>query len=55
MPAMAISAASARPSSFTRANRAAFAGHRRIPFTDFSLDEISLYFCNKTILLPSEY
>lgn len=26
-----------------------------IPFTDFPLDEISLYFCNKTILLPSEY
>ena len=28
---------------------------KRIPFTDFPLDEISLYFCNKTILLPSEY
>jgi hypothetical protein len=26
-----------------------------IPFTDFPLDEISLYFCNSTILLPSEY
>ena len=28
---------------------------KRIPFTDFPLDEISLYYCNKTILLPSEY
>ena len=28
---------------------------KRIPFTDFPLDEISLYFCNQTILLPSEY
>ena len=28
---------------------------KRIPFTDFPLDEISLYFCNSTILLPSEY
>jgi hypothetical protein len=28
---------------------------KRIPFTDFPLDEISLYFCNNTILLPSEY
>jgi hypothetical protein len=26
-----------------------------IPFTDFPLEEISLYYCNKTILLPSEY
>ena len=28
---------------------------KRIPFTDFPLEEISLYFCNNTILLPSEY
>ena len=28
---------------------------KQIPFTDFPLDEISLYYCNKTILLPSEY
>ena len=28
---------------------------KRIPFTDFPLDEISLYCCNKTILLPTEY
>lgn len=28
---------------------------KRIPFTDFPLEEISLYYCNKTILLPSEY
>jgi hypothetical protein len=28
---------------------------KQIPFTDFPLDEITLYFCNKTILLPSEY
>jgi hypothetical protein len=28
---------------------------KRIAFTDFPLDEISLYFCNNTILLPSEY
>ena len=28
---------------------------KRIPFSDFPLDEISLYFCNKTILLPTEY
>jgi hypothetical protein len=28
---------------------------KRIPFTDFPLDEISLYFCNNTILLPGEY
>lgn len=28
---------------------------KRVPFTDFPLDEISLYYCNKTILLPSEY
>jgi hypothetical protein len=28
---------------------------KRIPFTDFPLPEISLYFCNSTILLPSEY
>jgi hypothetical protein len=27
---------------------------KRIPFTDFPLPEISLYFCNSTILLPSE-
>jgi hypothetical protein len=26
-----------------------------IPFTDFPLDEISFYVCDKTILLPSEY
>jgi hypothetical protein len=26
-----------------------------IPYTDFPLDEISLYFINNTILLPSEY
>lgn len=26
-----------------------------IPYTDFPLDEISLYFTNNTILLPSEY
>jgi len=28
---------------------------KRIPFTDFPLPENSLYFCNNTILLPSEY
>jgi hypothetical protein len=28
---------------------------KRIPFTDFPLDEISFYFTNKTIMLPSEY
>jgi hypothetical protein len=28
---------------------------KRIPFTDFPLEEISLYFCNKTLMLPSEY
>lgn len=28
---------------------------KRIPFTDFPLDEISFYFINNTILLPSEY
>jgi hypothetical protein len=28
---------------------------KRIPFTDFPLEEISLYYCDKTILLPSEY
>jgi hypothetical protein len=28
---------------------------KRIPFTDFPLEEFSLYFCNNTILLPSEY
>ena len=28
---------------------------KRIEFTDFPLDEISFYFCNNTILLPSEY
>jgi hypothetical protein len=26
-----------------------------IPFTDFPLPEISLYFTNRTVLLPSEY
>jgi len=26
-----------------------------IPFTDFPLPEISLYFTDKTVLLPSEY
>ena len=28
---------------------------KKIEFTDFPLDEISLYFTNNTILLPSEY
>ena len=28
---------------------------KRIPFTDFPLDEISFYFTDNTILLPSEY
>lgn len=28
---------------------------KKIPFTDFPLDEISFYFVGKTILLPSEY
>ena len=28
---------------------------KRIPYTDFPLEEISLYFIDKTILLPSEY
>lgn len=28
---------------------------KKIPFTDFPLDEISFYFAGKTILLPSEY
>ena len=28
---------------------------KKIAFTDFPLEEISLYFCNKTIHLPSEY
>ena len=28
---------------------------KEIEFTDFPLAEISLYFCNNTILLPSEY
>ena len=28
---------------------------KKIEFTDFPLEEISLYFCNNTILLPSEY
>ena len=28
---------------------------KRIPFTDFPLEETSLYFCNNTVLLPSEY
>jgi len=27
----------------------------KIEFTDFPLEEITLYFANKTILLPSEY
>jgi len=34
-------------------------GHRlhtkRIPYTDFPLTEVTLYFTNSTILLPSEY
>lgn len=28
---------------------------KHIPYTDFPLEEISLYFTDKTILLPSEY
>ena len=28
---------------------------KHIPFTDFPLDEVKLYFTNNTILLPSEY
>lgn len=28
---------------------------KRIPYTDFPLEEISLYFTNNTILLPTEY
>ena len=28
---------------------------KKIEFTDFPLDEITLYFTNNTILLPSEY
>jgi hypothetical protein len=28
---------------------------KKIPFTDFPLDEISFYFTNNVILLPSEY
>jgi hypothetical protein len=28
---------------------------KRIQYTDFPLEEIALYFTNKTILLPSEY
>jgi len=28
---------------------------KELEFTDFPLTEISLYFCNNTILLPSEY
>lgn len=28
---------------------------QHIPFTDFPLDEVKLYFTNNTILLPSEY
>ena len=28
---------------------------KAIEYTDFSLAEITLYFMNKTILLPSEY
>jgi hypothetical protein len=28
---------------------------KRIPFTDFPLEEIAFYFANKTLLLPSEY
>lgn len=30
--------------------------HReRIGFTDFTLDEIRFFYCNRTIMLPSEY
>ncbi|MEZ4782441.1 MAG: hypothetical protein R3F28_00060 [Candidatus Kapaibacterium sp.] len=29
--------------------------NKSIPFTDFPLDEISLYYTNNVILLPSEY
>jgi hypothetical protein len=28
---------------------------KEIPFTDFPLDEVRLYFCNDVIHLPSEY
>jgi hypothetical protein len=28
---------------------------KRIEFTDFPLEKITLYYANKTILLPSEY
>lgn len=28
---------------------------QNIPFTDFPLDKIRLYYTNKTLLLPSEY
>lgn len=28
---------------------------KAIPFTDFPLDRVALYVCDKTILLPSEY
>jgi hypothetical protein len=28
---------------------------KKIPFTDFPLDEISFFYTNNTILLPSEY
>jgi hypothetical protein len=28
---------------------------KRIPFTDFPLSEVTLYFCNSTLMLPSEY
>ena len=28
---------------------------KRIPFTDFPAEGITLWFCNNTILLPSEY
>jgi hypothetical protein len=28
---------------------------KRLDYTDFPLEEITLYFTNKTILLPSEY
>lgn len=28
---------------------------KRIPYTDFPLEEISFYFANNTILLPTEY
>ena len=28
---------------------------QEIPFTDFPLSEIKLFYCNQTLLLPSEY